>query len=317
MKTHRCLSTPASPAIALGLALLVLGCPASPPDPGPRGDGAPPGGDVSGLAEQLMAALRARVPDVQVTRKDAGTLLVTGANDIQLTLSLDNLSLRCRSDPASCQAGVEQFAGTVQENLKALAADTRPTRDMVRAQLKDDGYMQKVLGLLASAPQDKAQDNAILSRRFLGDLWIAYVLDRPSSTSLLTRADLKKLALQEDEVPALALANLRKACPDAPAKPLPDFPGVWAVETGDSYEAARLLLPELWAGHKARLKGDLVACAPIRDVVLFTDSEDRKALQAMQLLAGQLVAAEAYPLSRRLLRWTPEGFVEFIPHPVP
>jgi uncharacterized protein YtpQ (UPF0354 family) len=295
------------------LLLLAASCRTPPPD----GDGVAPAGDPAGLAGRLMAALQARLPDVQVTKQDDRTLLVSGANDIQLTLSLENLALRCQSVPEACQKAVDQFAGTVQENLKALAADSRPTRDMVRAQLKDEAYMRKVRELLASAPPDKAQDNAILAQRFAGDLWIAYVLDRPSSTSLLTHADLKKLELQEAEVAALALANLRKACPEAAAKPLPDLPGVWAVEAGDSYEAARLLLPELWAPHKAKLKGDLIACAPIRDAVLFVDSEDRKALQAMQLLVDQLVAAEAYPLSKKLLRWTPQGFVEFTPHPAP
>jgi len=264
-----------------------------------------------------MASLRGRLPDIQVDRGDGDTVLVKGANDIQLTLNLDNLRLKCRADPGACQDAVEAFAGTVQENLRSLAADTRPTRDMVRVQLKDEGYMQKVRELLASAPADKAEDNAVLAQKFVADLWMAYVLDRPSSTSLLTRADMKKLDLQEAEVAALAISNLRKACPAAPARPLDDVPGVWAMEAGDSYEAARLLLPELWAPHKARMKGELIASAPIRDAVLFADSEDRKALQSLQLLTEQLAAAEAYPLSRRLLRWTPAGFEEYTPHPVP
>jgi uncharacterized protein YtpQ (UPF0354 family) len=300
---------PRAPLVALALCGTLAGCEQRAPT-------APPGEPVN-LAERLRDELGKLMPDIQIQVKDEGSLVVKGANDVELTISLDNLRLKCQSTPEACQAAVVGFAASVHENLQALAADTRPERSMIRAVLKHADYMQKVREMLAAAPRDKAEDNAVLHRKFMGDLWITYVLDRPNSTSLLTRSDLKKLALPEAEVHELALENLRQACPDVPAKPVESMPGLWAVEVGDSYEAARLLLPDLWAPYKEKVQGELIAVAPVRDAVMFTGSQNRPALQAMQLLAEQLVANEAYSLSRQFLRWTPAGWVEYTPRPEP
>ena len=110
---------------------------------------------------------------------------------------------------------------------------------------------------------------------------------------------------------ALALHNLRKAgsalAPEAVEQPA----GVYMLATGDSYDAARLLLPELWAPLAKQVDGRLVVVAPTRDVVFATGSKNAAGLAGLRRVAEGLVGTEAYPLSTQLLQWSPSGWTAF------
>jgi hypothetical protein len=268
---------------------------------------------VPDLAVRFEAAVRSKAPDLKVTVLDPDTLKIKTPGEIEGQVSLDNLKLACQSDPASCDAAIAHFAQVTVNTFSSLGEQAAPSREQIRAMLKDDGYIQGLKKALAEGPADKAVDNAVLHEKFLGDLWIVYVLDQPTATALLNKGALKDLGLAEDALHGVALENMRKALLPIPTQAVEGVSGLYGVEAGDSYEAARLLLHEAWKPLADKVSGELIACAPIRDVVLYAGSEDAPALTAMRSIAAKMMRAEPYPLSAGLLRWTPQGWQEFRP----
>lgn len=100
------------------------------------------------------------------------------------------------------------------------------------------------------------------------------------------------------------MARVLSSLPTEPAAP-----GVFRVHSGDSYEAARLLLPQIWEPLSRQVSGDLLVVAPTRDVVFATGSADPAAVASMSKLAKEAFDAGPYPLSTSVLRRTESGFV--------
>lgn len=127
------------------------------------------------------------------------------------------------------------------------------------------------------------------------DIGVGLVLDYPSSVRYLPPDRFETWHVSFEDALEVAKDNLRK-------KSLDRFeqvqPGVWVSPWGDTYDAARLLLPELFT--RLDVNGDPVALAPHRDLVVVTGSEDRAGLAAMASIATEALG-EPYPVSPRPL----------------
>lgn len=250
--------------------------------------------------------LRAQSPEATVVVQGSLTLEVTLPGDRSSTLSLDNLWRQCGGRFEGCEA-VDRYLRSVEATLAGQGLEPRP--ELVRAVLKDREWVEYVRRSLAEGPSDKAEENALVLRPFVADLFVVYVLDMPDGMKMLTRGDAAKLALDDSRLHELALANLGEAAGDIPFRPLEAGSAIRLVQVGDSYEASRVLLHDRWAPIAATVKGSLVAAAPARDTVVFTGSEED--IAGLSALVHRLVDEAPHPLSPTLLRWTKEGWVAF------
>jgi uncharacterized protein YtpQ (UPF0354 family) len=259
------------------------------------------------LAERVQRRFQEVAPQVQVTVVDANTLRIKHRDGTEGTVSLDNLRVTCEQRPEACETTLRNHvAGALRVNAPAP-----PSREQVRAVLKDDVYVAHVQQKIAEGPPDKAAENKVVARRFLADLWIVYVLDQPESMQLISHGVMKKLGLHEAGLHDLALANLRASLQGMPSFLAEGTDGIHVVQVGDSYEASRLLLPELWQPLQAEMGGDLLACAPTRDVVYYTSALPPDRLRAMRKLAQSIYDKGPYSLSTAVFKWTPKGWVLF------
>ena len=104
---------------------------------------------------------------------------------------------------------------------------------------------------------------------------IGIVIDSPDAMRVVSSDDLKRWNVTLGAVQKLALANLRKRVPTFQELE----PGVWAAQSGDSYDSSRLvLLDEIRA---LDLAGGAVALVPTRDLLLLAGAKDAPALLAM------------------------------------
>lgn len=278
---------------------------------GTKGTPAIPGdGTVSDLAGSVKRAIEREAPELNVIIQDPLSLKVVGESG-ESTLDLGNLRAECASDPPGCATQIDTFAKMVADVSKTAFA--KPGSEEIRALLKDEVFMRGLAQKLAEGPKETATDNAVVSKKFLADLWIVYVVDSPASISMLTQRNLRDMGLDADQVHALALANMSKALTPFKGQALENIPGLHGVDLGDSYEAARLLLVDAWKPMAEEVPGDLIACAPIRNAVLYAGSGDDKALADMGLVAKDLMQQQAYALSTTQLRWTPEGWKVHVP----
>jgi hypothetical protein len=252
----------------------------------------------------VASRLRMELPAATVTIPGPLRLHLTGHGGLDVALSLDNLWRECRGLAAGCPA-VDRYLRTF--TAPANAPDQTVERARIRAVLKDVAWLGEADKLAAQGPPARRAANRLVSRPFVGDLAVVYVLDMPDGMKMLSEGDRGKLGLSVEQLNSLALRNLAAACSDLPSEPVEK--GISLIHAGDSYEASRLLLPSLWQSVAASVKGDLLVAAPSRDFLLCTGSrEDHDVLARFRQLVSLREQSDGHPLSTITLRWAPAGW---------
>lgn len=135
-------------------------------------------------------------------------------------------------------------------------------------------------------------------RPLAGPLCVIAVVDSPTNMHLVHEAHLKRWGVSFDEVLDLAIENLRA---ESPLKFTRHEEGFWLSDYHDYFDASRLLLPELWS--QLPVKGDPVAIAVERGILLATGSEEREVLKAMSEIAESTVDNGHRSLAYTALVW--------------
>jgi hypothetical protein len=257
------------------------------------------------LAERVATAVRAELPSASVTIADPSSLTVTLDGGGTLDMSLDNLRMLCAQTPERCDGLTSQVARNARQSIEAQSA--KPTRTQVRAVLKNDAWVAQVAETMKKAPA-KTAENALVTRPFLFDLTVVYVLDRENGIEMMNRGAQQSLLLDEAATDALALENLAAALPPPTLQPFDDVPNVFFIDEGEDYATSQLLLPHRFAPLAKELGGTLIVAAPVRNVLLVAPGSQAAARSALKRAATELVKRGPYALSDALLEWTSKGF---------
>ena len=252
----------------------------------------PPGPtpDVVRFVERFSKEL-ARYEDVQflglLPGQFACLLRVRGQ---ETPMSLHEIHRRCQAFPAAFPKTVEQLLAEIDDigldrledhEFGAVAQDLMPqvrSRDWVAAK-----------GLFGDA--------ALVSMPFGEDLAIVYVIDDPRSMTFVCRGHLKRWHRGVEDVHHLATSNLRRRAGSA-VLPVPSAGAPVLLQTGDGYDAARvLLLP---------LDQQLLVAMPERDV-LWLAREEGQDLSRLEQQAQAMAAASSHPISDHVYRLAADG----------
>jgi len=121
------------------------------------------------------------------------------------------------------------------------------------------------------------------------DLVYELVLDSDVNITTITNEQLDKWEISPADTNTLALQNFKAVSTDSFEEV---SPGLYRSTWEDSYDASRIVFPELLAKHVS--KGDLVAAIPTRDVLIFTGSNDEAGLAAFTDLLREYYDAQRY-----------------------
>jgi uncharacterized protein YtpQ (UPF0354 family) len=117
----------------------------------------------------------------------------------------------------------------------------------------------------------------------LEDLIVTYVISEPQSVVYITEEHLERWELNESELHAQALANLRQLTDEER-----DYKTIGSGaqrlffwETQDGYDASRLLLTDTLAAWQAQLPGQIVIGIPNRDFLIAFSDTDRTILEGI------------------------------------
>jgi uncharacterized protein YtpQ (UPF0354 family) len=203
-------------------------------------------------------------------KEKAAAAIITGSDlmaepgfgskvDVTAPESLNTLSLRVdeayaayKRDPAKLDELLDKFADDANTRLARGNADTsfRDVRDVVLPVLKPQTALRRLSDLPAVTP-------------FPGNLRVAYAVQEPDSFMLVTPADLEQWQQSVADIHRLALANLlRETRREEPLRCEEQLCG-WA--SGDGYDAARLVVPELRAAIVRKI-GPAVYAVPRESV---------------------------------------------------
>lgn len=142
-------------------------------------------------------------------------------------------------------------------------------------------------------------DDSPVARPFAADIVIVYAFNEPSQLVYMSRRQLAQSGMSEDELHALAVANLPKCLPDLNFRELDG--GLFGVSCGGVFEASLLLLDPLWEQLAPQLPGLPLAVVPARDLLFVTGSKNQGSMQKIGRCARAELAQPELELSRVVL----------------
>jgi len=214
--------------------------------------------------------------------------------------------IRLDSDPGQINVGPRTIALTNlyprvagltgSERRRAIAefiADVL-TRSQPATDPGDFAAIQSRLRVQLVPEEILHQRPEIAHRRFSETLFVVYVLDEPKRYQYVTRAMLAGWHVEPALVEATAVKNLAATSKDAPfSLGVGDDTPIFAIaDSGDDYDAARLLVPDYLDQMRRALKADSITLtAPTRNALMAwpADSAARHELAAeatKQMRAG-------------------------------
>jgi hypothetical protein len=197
----------------------------------------------------------------------------------------------------------QQTPGAIPDAATVARTGPEALRIAVRPAARLDAAGQQLGSPLVSTP-------------LAGPLVLLAVLDFPRAVQFVTRQTLPQLGLTEAETLARARANTIAALPPLAqvARPLPlppatDGQGAMFRLTGDPfYESSRLADHAAWAPIARGARGQLLVLAPDYGTLLYLDSAQPNAVDALLALGAQVARQAPRPLPPAVLGWTPGGW---------
>ena len=242
-----------------------------------------------------------------------GELAMTTDEGGELRVRLDNLraSLAQAEGPDARVGIVEYFARAIAEALEKSGDEDALRREDLVPLVRDKTYVDQ-LGDLQGA-------TGVVVFPFVADLFLVLAFDGSHTQHLATREALDRLEMTRDEALAIARDNLngrlneieQRSLEEETASDGQEVASVAMLVTGGDLEASLLLLDDLWARITLNARGDIVACAPARDVVLFADTADDGALVRMGKIADEVIENGDHVVSPTLLRRTLRGWERY------
>jgi hypothetical protein len=248
------------------------------------------------LTDIVVEALATRLPDCEVEASGALEATVTTRRQSVLTAQLGSLwSTLTACEPEERLRELEPFLRSLTESARALdVRGRRPRRDRVVPLIKDDSFFDEVDPGFRPATE-----------RLVADLSIVYAFDRPRSLQIMTEAERGALGVPAGGLRELAVRNLRRLVPEIRHE---ESGSAHMLLAGGNFEASLLLLDDLWTRLAGDVPGELVACVPARDMMLYTGSGIAGGIEVLRQLALRILTEGGYALSGTLLRWTPLGW---------
>jgi uncharacterized protein YtpQ (UPF0354 family) len=210
---------------------------------------------------------------------------------------------------AAAGVGLHRVAALAQ---KPTFRDADRTRDkivaLVRAFGDDDPramrHIQKIEPIteISIPGVTVAPDQLPLMDYFVGDLHLRYSFDDPKFVSSVSAGDLKRLGLKREQLLALSVENFRRLYPGRKIEyPLPQIALV--TDAGD-LEPCLMLDAAFWEKESQRRGSAIVAAAPARDVLMFSDRSVRGNVDTLKKLAVDVYASVGKEaLSKTVFLW--------------
>lgn len=169
-------------------------------------------------------------------------------------------------------------------------------RSMVMPQLMPEEFLTKL---------------DLASFEFGGDVVIGLVIDSEKAYSYVTADDLARWDIDKESVYASALANLDGRSLDLEATVIPGENGLIVVNTLDSFDAARILLPRLQGKFAEILGSPFNFGVPNRDfLICWSRAGDDEFQNSMRTQIAHDCEERPYPLSPFAFEASEDGSIE-------
>lgn len=239
----------------------------------------------------VAVRLQQERPDAQIELLGQSFLMLW-EDGRRRVLSLAGCYRSYRLHPERCERLIDRFLReeVYEEQRK------RPHLEAVREQILPQLVPAPMVNELRYGGRDLA------AMHYIGDLAIAFVIDREERYSYITRSRMRKWQVRESDLFALALRNLRRSSVGI-QPPLRLGRGarltlIW--EAFDGYDASRILLPELLVAAAIQVEGNPVIAVPHRDYMVMFGDADHAFVEEMVDRVQDELSHHRYPISYQL-----------------
>jgi uncharacterized protein YtpQ (UPF0354 family) len=159
----------------------------------------------------------------------------------------------------------------------------------------------------------EAVDNPTRKRDWRGtsigsDIVAVIASDSVENIAFLTRGEIADLGLSDSQALDIAMGNLRSMTDE---RWLEIGPGLYRSLWNDDYDSSRLLLVDMIG--RLKLKGNPVALAPDRNLLLVTGAEDTDGLLRMAEIGKKTLDETTRPLSAQAITLVNGRWIDFVP----
>jgi uncharacterized protein YtpQ (UPF0354 family) len=246
-------------------------------------------------AEQFAGYVEARLgvyDEIEVLDR-AGMELRLRASGADVTADLTNFYSAYTRDPAQLDVVFETFVRV----MLGIQPD-RSANDY--AELSGRIYpMLKPIEMLVEVRERKLP--MLAYREFLGGLMIAYVIDEDRSVAYINEEHLDRWGVSAQDLHEQALVNLRRKTEQVKYTTVgAGEQRLFIFNSGDGYDAARLLLSEVLDEWARQMPGHLVIGVPNRDFLVAFSDANPEILRAVAMQVQADSAQREYGLTEQL-----------------
>lgn len=246
------------------------------------------------FAEQVASLLRRLQPAYKVEQTGPRELVINGRR-----LDLENLYRMVNHEPDRGEEIVEHyldqlFAGDAA-NLGHMSLDFARPRIMPRIQ-PESIFNHLSREMVAHVP-------------FVNDTVVVFVIDLPQMTVSITTEQIIRWGLSPDDLEEIARKNLDQYAPSVEMQIVESKEGGRAaiLSEQDGYDAARLLMSNLYRKLAPKLGGNFYVALPARDMFLAMSPDPDPFVKRLKGRVADDYRRLPYPISSDLFLVTPDG----------
>jgi uncharacterized protein YtpQ (UPF0354 family) len=246
------------------------------------------------IGRDTIALLTARLVELENPGKTAefesdSSLKITNLDGSSFTLNLHNMWAECERTP-------EERPEIVARYVRILTSQVSQERDPVErenviALVRNNVYREYI---------DEG-DRELITRHFVGNLWIVYGVDRSESTDVLKKSTAVSLGLDTDSLLHVGVENIERLLGQMEWEPYRECLSLTSEDI--TYASSALLLDYVWEHARSFVKGDPVVAVPARDTVLLTGSEHKEGLIVLRDETEYISRNGHHIICESLLRW--------------
>jgi uncharacterized protein YtpQ (UPF0354 family) len=265
--------------------------------------------DPGKFTNEYARYLRQHLPDSTVEIVQDLELKVTPLGRPSSAVFLDNAYAEYRNSPKSKADIIKKFAGAALETVSNVDSSLVDRTRLV-AVIKDRPWLKEIQQSLAARGAKKPLE--MVHEDLNSDLIILYAEDSAKNMRYITPSDLQKAHIDQSELRALAIENLKRIIPKIERH---GANGLYMLAAGGDYEASLLLIDSIWIDMQNEVHGDVVVCIPTRDLLIVTGSDDFAGIEKVKQIAQKAWAEGSYKLTPKLFVYRAGKFSEFASAP--
>jgi uncharacterized protein YtpQ (UPF0354 family) len=253
------------------------------------------------FADQVVGMLRRMQPDFSIELTGPRELIVNGRR-----LDLENLYRLVNHDPERGEEIIEHYL----DQLFSAEATAMATMglDVLRSRIMPRIQPESIFQHLAR--------EQVAHVPFVNGTVIVFVLDMPQMTVSVTTEQMVRWGVRNEDLDEIARENLRETSLELELQLVQSREGGRAIIVAqqDGYDAARLLLDNLWTRLAPKLGSEFYVATPARDMFVAFTTRPEPFVNRLRARISEDYLRLPYPISRDLFLVTRDGVAGTIEH---